>query len=194
MHRPLLRPLLLAGILLAATMAVHPVAAEAKNGKGPGSQQERHDRSGSHVERHADDDDRGRHSSRNGSDAEIERWWQELPQDERDRYRQRYDELRKLPPEQRERLRGRWQHFRDLPPDQQDKLRKRYQRWQELPPAEREQLRQTWRHFRQLPPDQQERLKKELRSLRDLPEGERERHRQELHRRYFPDLPPSSQR
>jgi len=53
-------------------------------------------------------------------------------------------------------------------------------------------LQRTWRRYQDLPPGQREELKQELKGLRALPETERERRRQELHRRYFPDLPPPS--
>lgn len=182
MRRFAIRLTTLLGIFLTAALLVVP--ADAKGGKG-------RDQATDHNVGRSHSDDRHQQEKSRYSPEEMESWWQGLPEQDREHLRQRYERhLQNLPPEQRDRLRDRWQRFRDLPPEQQDKLRRHYQRWQELPPAERERLQSTWRNFRELPPDRQKTLKEELRKLRGVPDAEREQRRLELHRRYFPDLPP----
>ncbi|MBW2473355.1 MAG: DUF3106 domain-containing protein, partial [Deltaproteobacteria bacterium] len=48
----------------------------------------------------------------------LQQWWQELPDNERQMLRDRYEIFQGLPEEQQDRLRQRWQNYRELPPEQ----------------------------------------------------------------------------
>ena len=60
---------------------------------------------------------------------------------------------RELPPEQRERLKKRFEEFRKLPPDEQERVRERFRWYRGLPPQERQELRERWKS---LPPEERQ--------------------------------------
>lgn len=119
-------------------------------------------------------------------------WWRQLPDNERRMLQRDRRDFPDLPPEQQQRIRQRWERYQQMTPAERDQLRDRYERWQNMRPEEREQLRQTYRRFKQLPPRERQDLKRELRDLRDLPAEQQELRRRELRQRYFRDAPGGS--
>ena len=96
-------------------------------------------------------------------------FFQSLPPQAQQRFRQRLEQFRNRPPEEQQRVLDRLQRFSELPPEEQDLLRQRAQRFAEMNPQQRQQARRLFAAWRELPPERRQLLMERLRRLQESP-------------------------
>lgn len=94
-----------------------------------------------------------------------------MPPAERQKFLERWQQLRKLSPEARKLLNKNYQNFSKMPPEQREQLKHRLRKWEEMPPEEKEKLQENFKRWKQLSPQEREELRK--RHARPSPDAAR---------------------
>ncbi|MBI5686188.1 MAG: DUF3106 domain-containing protein [Verrucomicrobia bacterium] len=83
-----------------------------------------------------------------------------MPPAERQKFLERWQQLRKLSPEARKLLNKNYQSFSKMPPEQREQLKQRLQQWQGMSPEEKKKLQENFQRWKQLSPQEREDLRK----------------------------------
>lgn len=68
----------------------------------------------------------GKGQNRSSGNGDLQQWWQELPQSDRQMLHDRHEIFKSLPPGKQQHLQQRWRNYRELPPEERRKMHKNF--------------------------------------------------------------------
>ncbi len=89
--------------------------------------------------------------------------WENLPPEQREQLKRRYDEWQALPPGEKERLRERMDQLKAMPPEARELYQRRFRQWQRLSPDEQNQLQRKLEQWDILPPEEKNSIRRRFR-------------------------------